>query len=127
MRGGYLFLTLAGPRGGSDEAASECPFCPTGKFASSAGTAFTSGCQDCPSGQGSSSDFTSCESCTSGTYGPAAGVGYFQCGRGKHSDAVGATAETQCQEVFMVMTFLLLPVVSVKIFSTFACREFDGE
>ena len=30
-------------------------------------------------------------------------------------------------EVFLVMTFLVLPTVSVKIFSTFSCRQFDGE
>ena len=30
-------------------------------------------------------------------------------------------------EVFLAMTFIVLPTVSVKIFSTFACRKFDGE
>ena len=30
-------------------------------------------------------------------------------------------------EVFLGMTFLILPAVAMKIFSTFACSEFDGE
>ncbi|GMH93142.1 hypothetical protein TrST_g13735 [Triparma strigata] len=34
---------------------------------------------------------------------------------------------TKLFEVFLAMTFVILPGVSVKIFSTFACQKFDGD
>ena len=43
----------------------------------------------------------------------------------KRTDKRSVSLRNNIFEVFLAMTFILLPGVSVKIFSTFACHEFD--
>ncbi|GMI11479.1 hypothetical protein TrLO_g5191 [Triparma laevis f. longispina] len=79
------------------EAAETCVFCPAGKInPSTTGSSSSSVCEDCSAGTGESVTSTVCESCVAGKYGPA-GFGCHDCGRGKYSDVVAATAETQCK------------------------------
>ena len=52
----------------------------------------------------------------------------FFCGdkEGTSDSARNARGKNKIFEAFLAMTFIILPNVSVKIFSTFACRPFDG-
>ena len=51
-------------------------------------------------------------------------IGYY-IALSKRSDASSSQLRNKIFELFLTLTFILLPSVSVKIFSTFACHDFD--
>ncbi|GMI33722.1 hypothetical protein TrRE_jg10774 [Triparma retinervis] len=95
----------------------DCSQCKVGKFASIPGTP---SCQECSLGTYNKyKGMSSCEQCEAGKVLGASGT-CLVCPEGKFS----ISGYLECQ-VFLALTFLFLPSVSVKIFSTFSCHDFD--
>jgi hypothetical protein len=51
-------------------------------------------------------------------------IGYYV-SLSKKTDEDSVSTRNKVFELFLLMTFILLPSVSIKIFSTFACHDFD--